>query len=53
MMDDLFAGDDMRQSRCDVMAEGAVLLRGFALDCDDDLLAAIGDIVAVSRFARW
>lgn len=50
MMDDLFAGENTRQADREDMAEGAVLLRGFALDRDDKLLAAIGDITAVSPF---
>lgn len=49
-MVDLFGGEEPRQSAREPMAEGAVLLRGFALDRDDDLLAAIRTITQASPF---
>lgn len=49
-MTDLFGGEEPRQSTREEMAEGAVLLRGFALDREDDLLAAIRAITTVSPF---
>lgn len=49
-MTDLFGGDEPRQTARENMAEGAVLLRGFALDAEDDLLAAIRATTAVSPF---
>jgi len=46
----LFSDDDTRQSATQDMAEGAVLLRGFALKCQDDLLAEIRAIATHSPF---
>jgi alkylated DNA repair protein (DNA oxidative demethylase) len=47
---DLFAGvPDVRPSR-ESIAEGAVLLRGFAHSFGDDLIAALRDIVAQAPF---
>jgi DNA oxidative demethylase len=47
---DLFAGvPDVRPSQ-ELMAEGAVLLRGFARSFEGDLIAALRDIVARSPF---
>jgi DNA oxidative demethylase len=49
---DLFAGvPDVRPSQ-ELMAEGAVLLRGFARSFEGDLIAALRDIVARSPFRR-
>lgn len=52
MINDLFGGQEPRQSAREKMAEGAVLLRGFALDTDADLLVAIAAITAVSPFRK-
>lgn len=49
-MTDLFGGEEPRQTARETMAEGAVLLRGFALDAEDELQAAIRAITAVSPF---
>jgi DNA oxidative demethylase len=47
---DLFAGvPDARPSQ-ELMAEGAVLLHGFANSLEDDLIAALHDIVAQAPF---
>jgi alkylated DNA repair protein (DNA oxidative demethylase) len=49
---DLFAGvPDARPSQ-ELMAEGAVLLRGFARSFEDDLIAALRDIVAQAPFRQ-
>jgi alkylated DNA repair protein (DNA oxidative demethylase) len=49
---DLFAGvPDTRPSQ-QLIAEGAVLLRGFARSFEDDLIAALRDIVAQAPFRR-
>ena len=37
----------------EIMAPGAMLLRGFALPFEKDLLAALNDITAQSPFRRW
>lgn len=50
MTNDLFGGNEPRQSAREDMAEGAVLLRGRALDAAGDLLAAIRGIAAASAF---
>jgi DNA oxidative demethylase len=47
---DLFAGLTERQSSNEVMAEGAVLLRGFVGAAEAELIAALGDIVAAAPF---
>lgn len=47
---DLFGGDVPRQSARDDLADGAVLLRGQALDAANDFVAAIRDIAAISPF---
>jgi alkylated DNA repair protein (DNA oxidative demethylase) len=49
---DLFAG--VREARVsqETIADGAVLLRGFADPMEGDLLAALRDIVAQARFRR-
>lgn len=52
MMTDLFSGEAPRQTAREDIAEGAVLLRGFALDREADLLAAIREITDVSPFRR-
>lgn len=49
-MNDLFADEEARQSRRENMAEGAMLLRGFALAGDDELLSAVRGIAVVSPF---
>lgn len=49
-MNDLFGGEEPRQTARQPMAEGAVLLRGFALDAEDELLAAIGAVTQVTPF---
>lgn len=49
-MTDLFGGSEPRQTARETMAEGAVLLRGVALDHEDDLLAAIRAITEASPF---
>jgi alkylated DNA repair protein (DNA oxidative demethylase) len=46
MMQDLFAALEARET----MAEGAVLLRGFALSCETELLAAIDAVSAEAPF---
>ena len=51
-MTDLFGGDEPRQTAREEMAEGAFLLRGFALDHEVDLLAAIRAVTIVSPFRR-
>ncbi|ABI77522.1 alkylated DNA repair protein AlkB [Hyphomonas neptunium ATCC 15444] len=51
-MTDLFGAEEPRQTAREKLAEGAVLLRGFALDCEVDLLAAIQAITTVSPFRR-
>jgi alkylated DNA repair protein (DNA oxidative demethylase) len=50
---DLFeTAPDVRPSR-EAMADGAVLLRGFALPSESDVIAALREIVAVgSRFRK-
>ena len=47
-MPDLFAAAD--EPRDEMIAPGAVLLRGFALPFVDDVLAALGDISAQAPF---
>ncbi|MDD2870246.1 DNA oxidative demethylase AlkB [Neomegalonema sp.] len=47
---DLFGGEEPRQTARVAMAEGAFLLRGFALDQDDALLADIRAIAEASPF---
>jgi alkylated DNA repair protein (DNA oxidative demethylase) len=49
---DLFAGLPAKPSSQDVMAEGAVLLRGFVGEDEAELVAALRDIVAVAPFRR-
>lgn len=51
-MTDLFGGEAPRETAREEMAEGAVLLRGFALEREVDLLAAIREITEVSPFRR-
>ena len=52
MTADLFEGvADVRPSR-EVMAEGAVLLRGFAKPVGPELIAALGEITAQAPFRR-
>jgi alkylated DNA repair protein (DNA oxidative demethylase) len=49
---DLFEGvADVRPSR-EAMAEGAVLLRGFAKPAESELIAALGEIIAQAPFRR-
>lgn len=50
MMNDLFAGFEPRQTATQIMAEGAVLMRGRALSNDDALLADILDISSSAPF---
>jgi alkylated DNA repair protein (DNA oxidative demethylase) len=51
MMNDLFAGlPDPGPSSRVAMGDGALLLRGRALPVEDELLVAIGEIVALSPF---
>ena len=50
MTADLFAGLTERQSSNEVMAEGAVLLRGFVGAAEAELIAALRDIVAAAPF---
>jgi len=47
---DLFAGVAEAQSSREVMAEGAMLLRGFTLARQDQLLAALREVIAVAPF---
>lgn len=49
-MADLFDGLDMPQSGTEILAESALLLRGWALDQADDILAAIADIARLASF---
>lgn len=51
-MTNLFGGQEPRQSACEKMAEGAILLRGFALDREAGLLTAIRAIAAGSPFRK-
>ncbi|MBN8975709.1 MAG: DNA oxidative demethylase AlkB [Rhizobiales bacterium] len=50
MTGDLFAGVAEAQSSRETMAEGAVLLRGFTLARQDELLAALREVIAVAPF---
>ena len=50
MTGDLFAGVAEAQSSREVMAEGAMLLRGFTLARQDQLLAALREVIAVAPF---
>ncbi len=50
MTGDLFAGVAEAQSSREVMAEGAVLLRGFTLARQDQLLAALREVIAAAPF---
>ncbi|MGB6253180.1 MAG: DNA oxidative demethylase AlkB [Bradyrhizobium sp.] len=52
MTADLFAGLTESQSSNEVMAEGAVLLRGFVGAAEAELIAALRDIVAAAPFRR-
>jgi len=47
---DLFAGVAEAQSSREVMAEGAVLLRGFVLARQDELLAALREVISAAPF---
>jgi DNA oxidative demethylase len=49
-MPDLFATPGAAEPRDEMIAPGAVLLRGFALPFVDDVLAALGDITAQAPF---
>ena len=49
-MPDLFATPGAAEPRDEMIAPGAVLLRGFALPFVDDVLAALGDISAQAPF---
>lgn len=50
MINDLFGGIEPQQNAQETMAEGAVLLRGQAVEWADDLLAAIRAVSAASPF---
>lgn len=50
MTGDLFAGVAEAQSSREVMAEGAVLLRGFVLARQDELLAALREVISAAPF---
>lgn len=50
MTGDLFAGVAEALSSREVMAEGAVLLRGFTLARQDQLLAALREVIAAAPF---
>lgn len=50
MTGDLFAGVAEAQSSRETMAEGAVLLRGFTLARQDELLAALREVIAAAPF---
>ncbi|HLS69053.1 MAG TPA: DNA oxidative demethylase AlkB [Kiloniellales bacterium] len=50
MTADLFDAIEAREGPAEVMAEGALLLRGRALPFEEELLAAIAEIAAVSPF---
>ncbi len=52
MVGDLFAGLSEARSSREAMAEGAVLLRGFALARQDELLAALRGVIAAAPFRR-
>ena len=52
MTADLFAGLAERQSSIEVMAEGAVLLRGFVGAAEAELIAALRNIAAAAPFRR-
>jgi alkylated DNA repair protein (DNA oxidative demethylase) len=48
-MPDLFTAAGLAEERRDeAIAPGAILLRGFALPLVDDILAALGDITALT-----
>ncbi|RCW78527.1 DNA oxidative demethylase AlkB [Paracoccus lutimaris] len=49
-MTDLFSGNEPPQTGREVLAGGAVLLRGFALPHDKALIAAIDAVAAISPF---
>jgi alkylated DNA repair protein (DNA oxidative demethylase) len=49
---DLFSGLAERQSSIEVMAEGAVLLRGFVGAAEAELIAALRNIAAAAPFRR-
>lgn len=50
MMNDLFADTEARAPAREVMAPGAVLLRGWALPAETEILAAIDVVTAVAPF---
>ncbi|MBN8959907.1 MAG: DNA oxidative demethylase AlkB [Rhizobiales bacterium] len=50
MTGDLFAGVTEAQPSRETMAEGAVLLRGFVLARQDELLAALREVIAAAPF---
>ncbi|MBR1126438.1 DNA oxidative demethylase AlkB [Bradyrhizobium lablabi] len=52
MTADLFEGVTDIGPSCEMMAEGAILLRGFAKPVEDALLAALREIVAQAPFRR-
>ncbi|MGA8317436.1 MAG: DNA oxidative demethylase AlkB [Bradyrhizobium sp.] len=52
MTADLFSGLAERQSSIEVMAEGAVLLRGFVGAAEAELIAALRNIAAAAPFRR-
>lgn len=52
MTADLFAGLSDRQPSQEVMAEGAMLLRGFVGKTEAELIAALREIVAAAPFRR-
>lgn len=52
MMTDLFGGEEPCQATREEMAEGAVILRGFARDLEEDLLAAVREVAQLSPFRR-
>lgn len=52
MIDDLFSGLESEDRRRDILAEGAVVLRGFARSQASNLLAAVDQIAAVAPFRQ-
>lgn len=49
-MNDLFSDADLNQPKRQQFAEGALLLRGFALSCENALLASLNAITAAAPF---
>lgn len=49
-MNDLFSDADLNQPKRQHLAEGALLLRGFALPCENELLASLNRVIGAAPF---